>query len=271
VWLAAHPRTIQLAYYADLLRRISGDAPEPCRSFREPIDRLYEESRACPTWLRFRWMMQGLGVDVTSLMVRFLKRSARRRLLAQRFGDVLPYFQDHAFASRLRQRLQQVLIPALRRRERVLLIAHSLGSVVAYDVLWKLSHMSEYAALRGRKIEGLVTMGSPLGDKLVKEQLLGWRYPVPQRYPTNIARWTNLSARGDLVCHDASLANDFRPMLKRGVVSHFEEHTNRCTVYRGREGVWNPHKLYGYLILPELGRLVANHVGGCEAVPEAIR
>ena len=29
-WLAAHPRTIQLAYYADLLRRFTGAMPEPC-------------------------------------------------------------------------------------------------------------------------------------------------------------------------------------------------------------------------------------------------
>jgi len=261
-WLARHPGTVQLAYYADLFRRRSGEAPERCGGFREPIDRLYAESRHCPTWLRFRWLMQGLGVDATSLVVRFLKPATRQRLVARQFGDVLRYFRDHAFGSRVRERLQELLVPALRRRERILLLAHSLGSVVAYDVLWKLSHMSEYAPLRRRShlIERLVTMGSPLGDRWVKAQLLGWRYPLSQRFPVNIRHWTNLSARGDAICHDKSLANDFQPMLAGGLVEAFTEHVNLCTVYRGRGGVWNPHKLYGYLILPEVGRLVAQHL-----------
>jgi len=259
-WLARHPRTIQLAYYADLFRRLTGERPDPCESFRGPIDRLYADSRACPTWLAFRGALQDLGMDAAMILARWLKPATRRRLIGRQFLDVGRYFRHHAFASRVRARLSEKLVPALRRRESVLLLAHSLGSVVAYDVLWKLSHMSEYAALRRRRVAHLVTMGSPLGDGTVRTLLLGWRYPAAQRYPANILRWTNLSARGDLICHDARLANDFRPMLERGVVGRFEDVVNVCTVYRGRQGRWNPHKLYGYLLLPEVGRLLAAHL-----------
>ena len=259
-WLTAHPRTIQLVYYADLSRRLWKQPQEPCAGFRAPIERLYRDSRACPTWLKFRGAMKDLGTDATILLDRFLKRSVRLRLMAEQFADVLYYFRDHAFASLIRQRLQQLLVPALRRHDQVLLIAHSLGSIVAYDVLWKLSHMSEYAWLRERRIEQFVTMGSPLGDRVVREHLLGWRYPQLQGYPSLVRCWDNLSARGDVVCHDAQIADDFRLMRRLGLLERLTDHPHLCTVYRGREGTWNPHKLYGYLILPELGRLVARHV-----------
>lgn len=259
-WLARHPGTVQLAYYADLFRHRSGEAAETCAGFRTPIDHLYKESRAYPTWLKFRAGLRDLGMDVAVFLSRFLRPSARARVVARQFGDVMGYFRSPAFAACVRKRLTDLLIPALRRRERVLLLAHSFGSVVAYDVLWQLSHRREHVALHERTITCLVTMGSPLGDRTIKGYLLGWRRSLAQRYPTNIERWTNLSARGDIICHDASLANDFQPMLSRGLVEEFAERTNCCTVYRSREGVWNPHKLYGYLILPEVGRLLARHL-----------
>jgi hypothetical protein len=203
-----------------------------------------------------------VGVDAAVALTRFLTPAVRRQLVARQFADVLPYFQDPVFAARVRGRLARLLAPALRRRERVLLLAYGFGSVVAYDVLWQLSHGRPALRLRDRRIAGLVTMGSPLGDKTVREHLLGWGSPLPQRYPTNITRWDNLSARGDAICHDARLANDVRPMRSAGCLEHFEERTGLCTVYRSREGIWNPHKLYGYLILPEVGRLVAQQVRG---------
>jgi len=49
-WLAKHPDGVQLAYYADLFRRLTDDKPEPCHTYREPIRRLLKESEPCPTW-----------------------------------------------------------------------------------------------------------------------------------------------------------------------------------------------------------------------------
>ena len=196
-------------------------------------------------------------MDATLRLTRFLDPSVRQLLVAELFDDVQRYFLLHSFASHVRKRLLTVLVPALRRRERVLLIAHSFGSIVAYDVLWMLSHLREYTSLHDRRVDTFVTLGSPLGDKVVKGHLLGWKYPLAQRYPANIRRWCNLSARGDVIAHDARVAGDFRPMRTHTPLERFEEYANLCTVYRGRDGAWNPHKLYGYLILPELGRLIA--------------
>ena len=258
--LAAFPRAIQHAYYADLIRPRTGDAVEPCAGFRRAIDRLYLESRRCPTWLTFRAYLHDLGIDVSVELERMLKYSLRDRVLSRRFPDVLLYFRDHALASRIRARLQQLLLPALRGNTPVVLLAHSLGSVIAYDVLWKLSHTSGYAALRRRKVELLVTLGSPLGDRVVKSHLLGWRGPPPRSYPANIARWVNIAARGDAISHDERLANDFEGMIRSKAVGRFEDRVRVCTMYRGRGRVWNPHALYGYLLLEDVGRLVSEVV-----------
>ena len=257
-WLAAHPGVVQLAYYADLTRRLLGEKPESCRDYREPIDRLYEESRSCPTGVSFQGFLRDLGADAAGVLERFLSMRTRRRWLLSRFPDVARYLSNDAFAASVRERLKKLLVPALLEKRRVLLIAHSLGSVVAYDVLWEISHRKQYRSLRGLMVDCFATMGSPLGDETVKKQLLGWRSPPNQRHPTAIRRWVNFSARGDVICHDAHLGNDFRLMRTRKLVESFTEKVNLCAVYRSREGQWNPHKLYGYLMLPEVGRLVAD-------------
>ncbi len=257
-WLARHPKAVELAYYADLFRRLSGERPEPCHAYREPIRRLLKESRACPGWLSFRGAMLDLGADAAGMLVRFLSPAARRRLLADHFADVGRYLFDPVFAGEVRQRLYRLLVPALRENQRILLMAHSLGSVVAYDSLWELSGGSRFNTLRDRSVDLFVTLGSPLGDETVKENLLGGKNPPATRYPRNIRRWVNLAARGDTICYDARMANDFRPMRRMKLLESFQEQTDLCSVYRGRDGAWNPHKLYGYLILPEVGRLVAN-------------
>ena len=249
-----------MAYYADLFRRLSGDKPEFCHAYREPIRRLLKESRSCPTWFSFRGAMLDLEADIAGALTRFLSAQVRQRLLKEYFSDVGRYLSDPGFARQVRERLLRLLVPALRQGQKILLIGHSLGSVVAYDCLWELSNGSRYESLWDRSVDTFLTLGSPLGDETVKEHLAGWKNPPATRYPSNIRRWVNLSARGDTICYDAHLANDFRPMRRLKLLKSFQEQANLCSVYRGRDGTWNPHKLYGYLILPEVGRLVAGFI-----------
>ena len=55
------------------------------------------------------------------------------------------------------------------RAARVLLIGHSLGSVISYDTLWDLSHE------RGRTqhVDLFMTLGSPLATHLIRQGLRG--------------------------------------------------------------------------------------------------
>ncbi len=261
-WLATHPETIQLAYFADLFQRRFKLGPESCAGYREPIRRLLHESERYPNWVLFKSFLRDLGADAVGLLARLFSKETRRRYFESHFSDVIPYFSDAAFALEIRERLKRILIPALGSAQRILLIGHSLGSLVAYDTLWELSRQAKYRSLWKRAVDCFLTLGSPLGDETVRAHLLGWDRPLKKRFPTNIQRWVNLSARGDLICYDARLGNDFRSMRQLGLIQDIEEKANLCNVYRSRDGQWNPHKLYGYLILPEVGSLVAHFLRG---------
>ena len=93
-WLARHPQTIQLAYYADLSRRLTGEPGESCASYRIPIQRLFEESRRYPRWLRVRAAMQDAGVDVLAAVFRLDSFEFRAVVLRQHFREILAYLRD---------------------------------------------------------------------------------------------------------------------------------------------------------------------------------
>ena len=107
---------------------------------------------------------------------------------------------------------------ALREDQDVLIISHSLGTLIAYDVLWKFSHYGEYQDIRQRKVSVWVTLGSPLGDETNKRSLKGSAASPPRRYPHNIRRWVNVAANDDVVSHDGTVADDYREMQRRQLV-----------------------------------------------------
>jgi hypothetical protein len=83
------------------------------------------------------------------------------------------------------------------------IVAHSLGSVIAYDVL------SE-PALADLQVDLLVTLGSPLGIGNIQNRLRdGAGRPNP--VPTQLSAWDNFADRFDPVALDATLHDDFRP------------------------------------------------------------
>ena len=77
--------------------------------------------------------------------------------------------RDGSRRRRSAPRCATTLEAAWSAGERVLLIGHSLGSVIAYDTLWELTHVQRS---RG-EISLLVTMGSPLATHFVQRSLQG--------------------------------------------------------------------------------------------------
>jgi hypothetical protein len=145
------------------------------------------------------------------------------------------------------------LEPALAAGEPVLLIGHSLGSVIAYNALWLMTHD------RGvrRKVDMLLTLGSPLGMRYVKSRLLGHNHVGPTRYPGCIREWVNVSSVGDITALDAQLADDYAEMVELGLVENISDHLGRIyNYYRNDDGL-DPHHVYGYLVNPAVGQLIA--------------
>jgi len=169
-------------------------------------------------------------------------------------ADTRRYFEnENGAAVTVRRMVGDALIDAWRSGRRVLLVGHSLGSVIAFDVLWELSHRF---AVPGR-VDLFVSIGSPLGLAFVRERLLGAGEQGRRRYPANIRRWMNLSAVGELTALDRRLAEAWGDMQAAGAVESIDDRLDLQTWFRGPEGL-NVHKCYGYLANPVVGEVIGN-------------
>lgn len=164
---------------------------------------------------------------------------------------------DSEFGSKLRCRLTEPLKEALSQGDDILLIAHSLGSMIAYDVLWKFSYYGEYQRLRDARPNPvtLITLGSPLGNETVKKELKGADAHGTRRYPTLIDTWENFAAVGDYVSHDEKIEDDYRMMRRKNMVSSIRDH--KIYNLALRHEVSNPHHGVGYLIHPRVINVIA--------------
>ncbi|HIF9528289.1 TPA: hypothetical protein ACX6S4_000614 [Photobacterium damselae] len=153
-------------------------------------------------------------------------------LLRYWLTDVYHYFHDPAFALEIEKPLIRLL--QQYRHHSITLISHSLGTVIAYNVLQKLAAQRTTQDIT---IDKWITLGSPLGLASVKAQLkrnLQGSLAVPE----NVSAWLNYSDKRDIVCIDGDLADDFAGNNAGVRVQDFQV----VNAYPG-----NPHKSYGYL------------------------
>ena len=164
------------------------------------------------------------------------------------------YFSNRdGIATQIRELIKQVLRPRLQNGEQVMIIAHSMGSVIAYDCLWELSYQEDLPG----KIDCMLTIGSPLGMSYVQKRLLGHAEQGSRRYPGNLRHWINLSSVGDVVALDRSIRDDFGEMLDYGMIDDIEDHCGGIyNFFRNHEGL-NCHRSYGYLVNPAVGAVIA--------------
>ncbi|MEV5815841.1 hypothetical protein [Streptomyces mutabilis] len=165
---------------------------------------------------------------------RFLARAADRFLIG-----TLKQVRAYLTAPGIREHVQGEVAAAVAEDTRVI-VAHSLGSVIAYEAL---------CAHPEWPVHALVTLGSPLGiANLVFDRLL----PEPRRgrgsWPGNVKTWTNVCDRHDIVAltkHLAPLFGDGGPSVRdllvdNGRQAHAIEHylTSAATGGAIAEGLW---------------------------------
>jgi pimeloyl-ACP methyl ester carboxylesterase len=157
--------------------------------------------------------------------------------------------------ARLANKLRQ------HRDKQILLIAHSMGSIIAFDVLSQVAPEIE--------IHTLITIGSPLGVPVVMQNIRQEQNSHNRemlRTPETIsAGWYNLADLADKVTFHYRLGDDFEPN-SRGIAPVDEQVVNDYAV----KGDRNPHKVYGYLRTPELARICFDFLSAGES-PGAIR
>ena len=179
--------------------------------------------------------------------------------------DFARYFDHKAeYGMKVRQRLKDRLCELMDRDDRIALIAHGSGSVIAYDVLWQLSHDPDLNEQYGsKKVELFVTLGSPLGDTYIQRRLYGYNQKPDTKFPTNVIAWHNVAAEDDYTCHDNTLADDFKKMMQQHVVSAV--HDYRIFNLAVRYGKSNPHSSVGYYIHPRVSKILADWLQADEA------
>ena len=175
--------------------------------------------------------------------------SERQRIMLSEARD---YLRDRrGTATLIREGLSELLVQAYSERRSLIVVGHSLGSVIAYDTLWELS------AAEPLRVELFLTIGSPLGTRFVRRLLKGAGEPPPSRYPRNISRWTNIAAKGELTALYPRLSVTFGKMLELGLLQSLEDHVDVDNHFFGPNGL-NVHSEYGYLIRPEFAAALAS-------------
>ncbi len=149
-------------------------------------------------------------------------------------AEVARYFGDDEVRAAVRDEVRRVIA----QHRPAVVIAHSLGSVVAYEAL---------AAGGLPPVELLVTLGSPLGmpdvvfDRLDPSPAAGFG-----ARPAGVRRWVNIADHGDLVAVPRLLARRFH-----GVDADLEASIN----------AFDFHRVVRYLACPVTARTVAPWVG----------
>ena len=210
-----------------------------------------QDVREALSWRRRRARWLYTLADLLPFLIALLPDAAVKSTIS----ETERYFNNHeGIGEQVRELLKAPLRRMFAEGDRVMVIGHSLGSVIAYDTLWELWHGEQNPG----RVDLFLTLGSPLGMHFVQDRLVGFHAAAGRRFPGNICRWKNAAARGDLTALDRALKDDFAPMLELGLTESIEDmHADLYTYFRNQDGL-NVHRSYGYLAHPLVGRVIAD-------------
>lgn len=138
----------------------------------------------------------------------------KRRLMKILLRDVHHYLFDAEYSPRpgakhhiqhdIRERFVEALMEGAKEDGPHVIVAHSLGTVIAYDCLKRVGDCPP--------VDGLLTIGSPLGIDEVQDRLRPeWSRDAGYPLERLRRRWINVYDRLDPVAGlDPALSNDFR-------------------------------------------------------------
>jgi subtilisin family serine protease len=178
------------ALVAAHIRRLTGDRNERA-VLNKLSDRMLAGAESAPTGP----MAKDVRTKVLPLPP-FLRKPITRFLTQTFLRDV----NDFLFHEDRRAAMEQSLIDRLNAGGGpFIVVAHSQGTMIAYNVLRRLVKAQADVRL-------FVTIGSPLGIAEVQDVLRQWG---PLEVPKCVARWVNVADRLDPVAADPDIANDY--------------------------------------------------------------
>ena len=237
------------SYYGSY-RDISIDLPWIERVLKKP-EATPEDMRVARSWRIRIALLSYLIADFMPVLIRFITDARIKATIV----ETVRYFENRdGIAEVVRAPLLKSIREACDQRLPILLIGHSLGSVIAYDALWLLSHADPAPC----KIDQFLTLGSPLGTRFVQNRLLSHGTEGRSRYPTNIRRWCNITAVGDPAAFDPTIHDDFREMIELGLIEQIRDYKGPVyNYYEIGEGL-SFHRSYGYFVNRAVGEVIAD-------------
>ena len=164
----------------------------------------------------------------------FLRRPIAKAFLERFVKDVFAYFYQPGAREQIQQRLRDEIDA---QASPFVLVAHSLGTVIAFEVLSERRPRQDCSLF--------VTLGSPLGIDEVQDMII--ERDGKLQVPENILAWHNFADRIDPVAADAGLSNDFTSLRSPGkpAVQILDQRIVNDRTLSLRE--FNPHSSLGYL------------------------
>jgi predicted esterase len=184
---------------------------------------------------------------------------ADERIKSMLDGSTRYFKNTDGIADHIRDLAKAKIEQEVQKGNQILLIGHSMGSIIAYEACLELSQKYQ-----DKIIDTFISMGSPLGLIYTQARLLKLANPNkgssnnsrPPSHPTIIKHWKNISAVGDMVSTDRSLNDDFRAMLDYHLIDTIDDYYDEVyNLFKNDQG-FNPHRSYGYLANPVLAKQI---------------
>jgi hypothetical protein len=121
-------------------------------------------------------------------------------------------------------------------------IAHSMGTVITYDLLKRVAESAP--------VDAVITLGSPLGMSEIQDQMKP-EYSSHDGYASKAAQWFNFSDRLDPVCGpDPRIGNDYKKSGEAVIADQIVKNTG-----------WFRHPVDKYLRQPSVQAAVRTSLG----------
>ncbi|WP_151194220.1 lipase/acyltransferase domain-containing protein [Cysteiniphilum sp. JM-1] len=182
------------------------------------------------------------------------------RDMAYYYNDEVEIYDRKGQKRPLRKILMRELIDALsvhaKESKEIIVIGHSMGSIICYDVLRNIRSF-----LPDINIKCFITMGSPLTYAITYKhpflELTDGHFRNKPRTPSAVQSWYNFSDPRDVACYRLKLGPLYGPnhqgvqVVDQLVFSDYGIFNKKLGKYHH-----NPHKSYGYLRCPEFSELI---------------
>lgn len=165
-----------------------------------------------------------------------------------------------------RHLIRDRLVQMIKKHEGgdIMILSHSMGTILAYDVLTFL--------VPDIDIHSLVTMGSPLGFPVVQGNIVAeWQskllVPPKLKTPPWVRKhWYNFADLKDRIALIYDLSENFQPNYLGVEAEDFVVYND---YHSGLD--YNPHKSFGYLRAPEFANVLAKFAQSRKPVRNFLR